>query len=469
MTTPRHRDLLRALPAVDRLAEAAAALDAAPPAALIRDAARRVLDRARGRLLAGAASEVDPAALAEECLAAARALAAPALPRVVNATGIVVHTGLGRAPLAAEALHALLEAAAGAAPVELDVATGERGRRAALVEPLLAELTGAEAATVVNNNAAATLVALAALAGDGREVLVARGELVEIGGSFRVPEVVEAGGARLREVGTTNRTRVADYERAIGERTGAILKVHPSNYRVRGFTEETTIAELVALGRHHDLPVVHDVGSGAIAELAALGLGDEPLVPASVAAGADLVLFSGDKLIGGPQAGVIVGRRTAVRRVEAHPLMRAVRPGKLTLAALAATLQLHRDPALARDRVPVLRMLAESEASVAARAERVCAALAAPAGWTIEVVAHDAYAGGGSMPELARPSRALRVARRRGGGEAALGRALRERGIVARVAEGAVLLDLRSVAEEEEPRLAAGLAAALASVAERSD
>jgi L-seryl-tRNA(Ser) seleniumtransferase len=256
---------------------------------------------------------------------------------VINATGILLHTGLGRAPLAEEAIAAMAEVSRGYASVELDLASGERSQRAIAVERSLVQLTGAEAATVVNNNAGATLLTLAALA-VGREVIVSRGQLIEIGGSFRLPEVMSASGAVLREVGTTNKTRIGDYAAAIGDRTAALLRVHTSNYAVVGFTEDAPLAALVALGRKHNLPVIDDIGSGALIDLAKYGVQGEPVAAESIRAGADLVLFSGDKLLGGPQCGIIAGRRNLVQQVARHPLMRAFRVDKLTLAALVANI-----------------------------------------------------------------------------------------------------------------------------------
>src|SRR3954470_305302 len=345
---------LRSLPPVDALA---AAVDAPRPVAVA--AARAVLAERRAELLAGEPGEGDLALRAREW--AARA-GRPSLRRVLNATGVIVHTNLGRAPLAAAARAAVARAAEGYANLELDLDDGGRASRHAHVEGLLRELTGAEAAIAVNNGAGAALLAAAALAGPGREIVVSRGQLVEIGGGFRVPEVVAQAGARLVEVGTTNRTRRADYERALGPATGAILRVHPSNFRQLGFVQEVEIEELCELG----VPVIDDVGSGALDELF-----DEPPLRRSVAAGASLVCCSGDKLLGGPQAGLLVGRAGAVDAARAHPLARALRIDKLSLAALEATLMLYRDPQRARDEIPVLSMLDCDEQALSARARRL--------------------------------------------------------------------------------------------------
>jgi L-seryl-tRNA(Ser) seleniumtransferase len=312
---------------------------------------------------------------------------------VINASGVIVHTNLGRAPLADAAAEAVASVARGYSNLEYDLEAGARGSRHAHVESLLCELTGAEAAIAVNNCAAAVLLATAAVAG-GREVVVSRGQLVEIGGSFRIPDVVAQSGARLVEVGTTNRTRLADYAGAIGADTGAVMRAHQSNFRTVGFVEEPTIEELCTLG----VPVIDDVGSGALAE-GVPELADEPGVRHSVAAGSAVVCFSGDKLLGGPQAGLMVGTRDAIERCRKHPLARAVRIDKLSLAALAATLRLYRDPAAALREVPVLRMLVAGEEELARRADAICARLAS-GGVEARVIRAPARVGGGALPLL---------------------------------------------------------------------
>src|SRR5256714_2526155 len=335
---------LRDLPSVDELAR-----EAGDPLAV--DAARAVIDRARDEIRAGA----DPGDLAvrlREELADARK---PRLRRVLNATGVVVHTNLGRAPLADEAVARLAEVARGYSNLEYDLGEGARGSRQDHVAAVLRRLTGAEAALVVNNNAAAVLLALAALA-EGRDVVVSRGELIEIGDGFRIPDVLARSGARLVEVGTTNRTRAADYELAVGPDTALVLRVHQSNFRVVGFAELPRLEELAAVARRHGVPLVDDLGSGVLAELPG-----EPSAAESLAAGADVVCFSGDKLLGGPQAGIVVGRAELVEKLRRHPLQRAVRIDKLTLAALEGTLRVYLD---APEQVPVLRMLRQGAASV---------------------------------------------------------------------------------------------------------
>ncbi|MEA2443064.1 MAG: L-seryl-tRNA(Ser) seleniumtransferase [Thermoleophilales bacterium] len=382
-STEPNRAELRELPSVEQLAQRLAELPHAEAVA----AARAAIAEAREELLTG--STVGSPQLAER----ARAIARRGLRPVINASGVIVHTNLGRAPLADAAADAVASVARGYSNLEYDLEAGARGSRHAHVESLLCELTGAEAAIAVNNCAAAVLLATAALAG-GREVVVSRGQLVEIGGSFRIPDVVAQSGARLVEVGTTNRTRLADYADAIGADTGAVMRAHQSNFRTVGFVEEPTIEELCTLG----VPVIDDVGSGALAE-GVPELADEPAVRQSVGAGSAVVCFSGDKLLGGPQAGLMVGTRDAVERCRKHPLARAVRIDKLSLAALAATLRLYRDPAAALREVPVLRMLVAGEDELARRADAMCARLAS-GGVEARVIRAPARVGGGALPLL---------------------------------------------------------------------
>lgn len=370
----------------------------------------------------------------------------PTLRRVINATGIILHTGLGRAPLAAEAVQAIAEVASGYATLEVDPLTGERSQRVLSVAKLLTELTRAEAATVVNNNAAATLLTLSALA-TGREVIVSRGQLIEIGGSYRLPDVMTASGAKLREVGTTNKTRLSDYEAAIHSDTAAILRVHTSNFRVVGFTEEVPIDELVRLGRRHQLPVIDDVGSGALMSLAAYGIHDEPVVSESVRCGADLVLFSGDKLLGGPQCGIIAGNKAMVQKVTSHPMMRAMRVDKCTLAALAATLRLYRDPQSLERCVPIFTLLATPMANLKNRAERLAPQLGqCPAIASAEPVETTGFLGGGAVPAQEVGTWCIALSPREGN-VVDLSNRLRacEPAIFSRVQKDRVLLDLRTV------------------------
>jgi L-seryl-tRNA(Ser) seleniumtransferase len=328
----------------------------------------------------------------------------PRLRPVINATGILLHTGLGRAPLAKAAIDALANQTGDYISVELDLESGERGQRLKAVERLLCELTGADRALVVNNCAAATLLTLAALA-QGKEVIVSRGELIEIGGSYRLPDVMSASGAILREVGTTNRTRLADYEQACRPATGALLKAHTSNYRIVGFHEDVSLSQLVSLGRTARLHVIYDLGSGALVDLTSLGIRDEPTVRSGVMAGADVVLFSGDKLLGGPQCGILVCRRESYDLLNRHPLMRACRVDKMTLIALSATLQLYRNPETALAEIPVLSLLSTSIDNLKNRAERLAPQIAAcPAVDQAHVAEGVSQLGGGTTPDRAIPT-----------------------------------------------------------------
>ncbi len=432
----------------------------------VREAVRAAIDAARAALRADVTRAAPPGPPALAASAAARLAGERAhLRPVINATGILLHTGLGRAPLAAEAIDAVAAVARGYCNLEFDLEAGERGRRTTGVAGLLASLTGAETATVVNNNAAATVLALRATAA-GREVIVSRGQLVEIGGSFRLPEIFAASGARLREVGTTNRTRLADYEAAIGPDTAALLRVHSSNYRIVGFTESVEIDALVGLARRHGVLAIDDVGSGALDAERPAGLAPsapEPTIVAGLRAGADLVLASGDKLLGGPQCGLILGTREAVGRIAADPLMRAFRVDKLTLAALEATLHLALDPAHGHSRIPFWSFLNTPVAALQERAERLAGRLRRDSGLDACPVASLAQIGGGSVPGAEIASAAVRIGPPWPAGigsEAALARALRlaEESIVPRVQDGAVWLDLRAVTPADDERLARALA-----------
>jgi L-seryl-tRNA(Ser) seleniumtransferase len=443
--------LLRDLPAVHELV---ASLDA--PHALAVAAARRAIEERRAAVVEGRAADLgDIGARARELLVE---LEQPSLRRVINATGVIVHTNLGRAPLSRPARTAVSAAAEGYANLELDLESGQRGSRHAHVEAILAELTGAEAAIVVNNGAGAVLLATAALAGPDRAVVVSRGQLVEIGGGFRIPDVVAQSGAQLIEVGTTNRTRRVDYERALeaaGPGMGVILRVHPSNFRSVGFVEEVAIETLCELGA----PVVDDVGSGVLGQGPTLtALGDEPSLRRSVAAGATLTCCSGDKLLGGPQAGLIVGKAAAVAKVRQHPLARALRIDKLSLAALAATLLLYRDPDRARQEIPVLAMLDAGEDELASRAERLR-----------DAIGHDhaqlgravAKVGGGALPLIELEGPVLELVSERSPVDVA--RALRAASppVIGRIHDGRVLLDPRTLAESEIELAAAAARAAV--------
>jgi L-seryl-tRNA(Ser) seleniumtransferase len=422
---------LRDLPSVDELAR-----EAGDPLAVA--AARTVLDRAREQIRAGG----EPGDLREALAAELATARAPQLCRVLNATGVVVHTNLGRAPLPEAAIERLVATGRGYSNLEYDLAAGRRGSRQDHVASLLRRLTGAEAALVVNNNAGAVLLALAAVA-EGREVLVSRGELIEIGDGFRIPDVLTRSGARLVEVGTTNRTRAADYERAAGPETAAILRVHQSNFRQVGFTEQPGLAELAAVAARSGLALVDDLGSGAL-----LPLSDEPSARESLAAGADLVCFSGDKLLGGPQAGIVVGRAETVERLRRHPLQRALRADRLTLAALEGTLALYLDPGRARREVPVLRMLDEPAEHVRERARRLADAVGGEVEETV------ARVGGGALPLLELESFACAV-------EEGLADPLRlgDPPVVGIVRDGRLLLDCRTLTDAEADEAASAVLA----------
>ncbi len=451
---PRH------LPSLDRLLrhDAVAARVHAHGSTLVTALARGLLAERRA-LAAADALALDAAgveALAEELQRRLAAHVAPRLRRVVNLTGVVIHTNLGRAPLAPAAM-AHLQSAAGSANLEFDLAGGGRGDRDALVEPLLCELTGAEAATVVNNNAAAVLLVIAALA-RGREVIVSRGELVEIGGAFRMPDVMASAGATLVEVGTTNRTHLADYERAITERTALILKVHTSNYAVSGFTASVSEAELAPLAQARGIPLATDLGSGALVDLSAWGLPREPLVQEALGCGCDVVTFSGDKLLGGPQAGLIVGRMASLDRIRRFPMKRALRLSKLPFAALEATLALYRDPSTLAERLPTLRLLTRPIDAIRADAEALREPLAQALGdgWHVTIADVLGQIGSGSLPVERLPSVALAIApvgaREQGRRLDALAAALRALPVpvVGRIAEGRMLLDLRCLEDRDD-------------------
>ena len=417
---------LRDLPSVDRLL-ADEALAAAPRAIAV-EAARTVLERAREQIAAGE----EPGDVVATARAEVERLSTPSLRRVLNATGVIVHTNLGRAPLAPSALARVEEVGRSYSNLELDLESGARGSRQAHVSEALRRATGAEAALVVNNNAAAVLLAVAAL-GEGREVVVSRGELVEIGDGFRIPEVLARSGARMVEVGTTNRTRASDYERAIGPETAVLLRVHQSNYRIVGFTEAVPTRELARIAHAAGLALVDDLGSGSL-----LDMGDEPTAAGSVRDGADLVCFSGDKLLGGPQAGIVVGRGDLVERLRRHPLQRALRADKLTLAALEGTLAVLADPERARAEIPVLRMLDEPLGVVRERAERLAILIGGEVEETV------ARVGGGALPLAELPSAACAI-------EESLAPLLRlgTPPVVGIVRDGRLLLDARTLTADE--------------------
>jgi L-seryl-tRNA(Ser) seleniumtransferase len=416
------------------------------PRDILTETARTVIASARTAIHAGHAAP-STADLIEQALAQTQRLVQPSLRPVINASGVIIQTNLGRAPLSQAALEAMVAVGSGYSNLEYDLASGERGSRTTHLNELLCRLTGAEAALAVNNNAAAIYLVLIALA-VGREVIVSRGQAVEIGGGFRIPDVLRQSGATLVEVGTTNRTYLRDYAAAINERTALLMRIHTSNFRLMGFVAETTLAELATLGHERGVPVVDDLGSGTLLPTAPYGLAPEPTVGESIAAGADLVTFSGDKLLGGPQAGLIVGRKHLIEQLKQHPLARALRVDKTTIAGLAATLQSYVQQQATSD-IPVWMMIAAPIEVLQARAEQLVAQLGSD---RAEVMVCESAVGGGSLPGETLPSRAVAltlaqpdaVASRLRQGQPA---------VVARISQGKLLLDLRTVLVEQEPAL----------------
>ena len=446
----------RSIPSIEQLRQRPAILALEP-----RYGRRAVVDALRAEaaaVRAGTAADDAGATIERGAIERLAAVTAPSLRRVINATGVIVHTNLGRAPLAGVAAERAARLAAGYANLEYDLERGARGRRDIHAERLLCRLTGAEAAVVVNNNAAATLLVLTALA-SGREVIISRGELVEIGGGFRVPDVMAQSGALLREVGTTNRTRAADYAAAISDRTALILRVHPSNFRIEGFTERPSLDELVALGRRFEIPVADDLGSGFLADAHgdSAALRDEPDVARTITAGAGIVMFSGDKLLGGPQAGIVAGAETLVSRIRTHPLMRALRVDKLTYAALEATLEEYA-AGRAASTIPVAAMLAMPLEEIERRARALASSLR---GVTAVVIDGDSTIGGGSAPGSVIPTRLVAVTHP-SLSAAQLEQQLRRHStpIIARIVEDRVVFDLRTVAPDEDRAIVDAMRAA---------
>lgn len=450
------KSLLRAIPKVDELLSNEVLTGLGASAVTLTEAVRATLDALRAGILSG---EVTAVPSTEELCGAVRArvekMELPSLRGVINATGVVLHTNLGRACISKRAAAAAAAAAQEYSTLEYNVETGSRGIRYAHVEELLTRLTGAESALVVNNNASAVLLILSALA-QGGEVITSRGELVEIGGSFRVPEIMESCGAILREVGATNKTKISDYEKAIGENTCALLKVHTSNFRIVGFTETVARKDLVALGSKVGLPVIEDIGSGCLVDLNRFGLRDEPTVQESIAAGIDVLSFSGDKLLGGPQAGIIVGKKKYLDILKKHPLNRAVRVDKMTLAALEMTLRAYAE-GTAVEEIPTLAMLAQTEEELCMKAEALCAQIAA-LGVSAEVVPETDQVGGGSVPTQLLPTFAVAVSPK-GCSVDALEEKLRRRArpIIGRIAHEKYLLDVRTVSFEDFGEIAAAV------------
>ncbi len=463
---------LRSLPKTDELLarpEIAAVLDRVPRA-LVVDAVRDAIDGVRDRLLGGDAIEPSAEAIAREAVARAELAMRPSLRPVVNATGIIVHTNLGRSLLSKAAAQAVHDVATSYSTLEYDVDSGERGSRHTHVESLLCRLTGAEAAMAVNNNAAAVMLGLAALA-RGREVVVSRGQLVEIGGSFRIPDIMRESGATMVEVGTTNKTHLADYENAITESTGLLLKVHSSNFRVVGFTEEVSVGELVDLGAKHGIPVFEDQGSGVLVDLRTYGLPYEPTVGEAIGQGAQLVSCSGDKLLGGPQAGILVGTFDIIQRLKKHPMARAVRLDKMSLAALETTLRAYLDADRAVQEIPTLKMLTATQTEIGECASKIADALRAALGdaATIETFEDVSRAGGGALPLADIPTVVVAVTPADGTLSVdALEKRLRcesDPPIIARIHEGRLLLDPRTVRNSHDEVIVARLAEILGEAA----
>jgi L-seryl-tRNA(Ser) seleniumtransferase len=442
--------LLRQIPAVDELLgrEAVRALEGRVGHRLVVDATRQVLQSLRGRISSGELSAVSAEMLEQEIIAATQATVGRSLRPVINASGVILHTNLGRAPLARQAVEHLAETATRYSNLEYDLERGERGKRDTHTDRLFAQLLGAERTLVVNNNAAAVFLALNTLA-EGGEVIVSRGELIEIGGSFRIPDICAKSGAILHEVGTTNRTRLADYAAAINERTRLLLRVHPSNFRVVGFTERPTLDELVDLGRQHHLAVLEDLGSGCLLDFTPLGLRDEPPAGASVRAGVDVVTFSGDKMLGGPQAGILTGKREPLDRIRRNPLFRTLRVDKLTISVLEATIALYLRDDL--EAIPALRMMRISEQEIASRAARLAARIAAVPGCAVQIEDGESVVGGGSMPGQSLPTKLLAVTHARHSAQE-LEALLRRNSppIIARIERDRLLLDLRTVFEDQD-------------------
>ena len=470
---PKHKpqltntdpNLCRTLPSVNELAESPALShwSRTLPRELIISAARHAISECRQDIMLGNCTAVTSLEhLVSHVNSHLQQSQQFALPQVINATGVLLHTGLGRSPLSNRAMIAIALASSSYTPLEMDLSSGERGFRVDVVRQRLCDLTGSKSATVVNNNAAALLITLSTLAA-GKDVIVSRGELIEIGGSFRLPEIMATSGARLREVGTTNKTRISDYAAAINDSTGVLLKVHPSNYQLSGFTQSVSVAELVALGRSHDLPVIHDIGSGALFDLTQFGFGDEPVARVSIEAGANLVLFSGDKLLGGPQAGVIVGSSQLVERIEQNPLARALRVDKLTLAALSATLSSLRSSTNGGARDSVVDDDRYVDRRTSRRARRIADEVKSrTSGCLVDITTTTSYLGAGSLPNQKLESVAVTLASGNAS-ERVIAQRLRTGTppVVGRLERGFVIIDLRAVLPHQDESLIDALVAGL--------
>lgn len=465
MNTPNQQQLLRQLPGVDHLlhlSKESTAFDNIPRSVTL-ESARTALDRFRKKILAGKEVEISDHLILEQMLAYAGEKLRPRLVNLINATGVVLHTNLGRALLCEEALENVTAIARTYSNLELNIDTGKRGIRYAAIEELICDLTGAQSAIAVNNNAGAVLLALNTIAENTR-VIVSRGELVEIGGSFRIPDVMEKSGGILKEVGTTNRTHLRDYENAISPDTGLLLKVHASNYKIEGFTTSVPLADLVSLGLGNNIPVMEDLGSGTLIDFSRYGLPAEPTVADSVKTGADIITFSGDKLLGGPQAGIIVGKKQTIDRIKANPLTRALRIDKLTLAALESTLKFYRDEADAILKIPTLRMLTMPFEDVCKKADYLLKTIKDNIGDLAETGLSDmdSRPGGGSFPEFKLPTRCVTIAPA-SISVSTLERRLRlsEPCIIARIEDDKYILDPRTIQDGQEPVIALTLARVL--------
>ena len=467
-----RQDILKRIPKVDRTLEwpeVRLLLDRHPRTEVLL-AIRSVLDRLRDSVKNGALTVLpESSSIAGMIVSLLESRTSPSLRQVINGSGVVVHTNLGRSPLADTAEKAIHTVSAGYSNLEFDLASGERGSRYSHVEGLLCELTGSESALVVNNNAAAVILALSSLA-HGREVIVSRGELVEIGGSFRIPDVMSQSGARLVEVGCTNRTHLSDYRAAVAESTSLLLKVHTSNFAIVGFTAETTLTEMSTLGHEAGIPVMLDAGSGCLIDLAPYGIKGEPTISQYLQAGADIVTFSGDKLLGGPQAGIIVGKRQLIEPMKKHPLLRALRMDKLNLASLEATLRLYRDERQALSEIPTLRMLTMSAKELSGRADRIIRYLRRQLPETLSLVRHpgESSAGGGSFPLLQLPTTLIEIIIS-GTTPCRIEAVLRRTStpVVGRVHRDRFLLDARTILDKDFTPLLASLQEAVIMLAEK--
>jgi L-seryl-tRNA(Ser) seleniumtransferase len=429
---------------------------------IVVSAVRDVIAERRRALLGGDAADLSPEGLQADILRRISSLASFSLRPLINATGIVIHTNLGRAPLSDKILQNVLEVSRGYSNLEYDIGNGKRGQRHTHTKRLLREITGAEDALIVNNNAAAVFLCLHSVA-RGREVIVSRSELVEIGGSFRIPDVMAASGAVLREVGTTNKTHLRDYEDAVNEQTALILKVHQSNYKIKGFTKSVDIEDLVALGGRREIPVMFDLGSGCLIDLGPYGIHDEPAVPDIVRTGADIITFSGDKLLGGPQGGIILGRKLFVEKIQKNPLARAVRIDKLAIAAFEATLMEYMDSENAKREIPVLAMLLQGRREIESRAKKLASSLRRKIpGEKVKVIGDSSKAGGGSLPEVEFPTYAVSI---KPSGMSVNDLELRLRHgsppVIARIREDSLLLDARTVRDREIQDIVRAVASAL--------